>query len=93
MANITTAEVNEMLATIIAAEALGRLRSNTVLAQLVARDWDTEVATYGQTVQIPFRGSLSVNDKAREHGLHRAGAFEHQGRRDPEQAQGSQLHR
>jgi hypothetical protein len=64
VANITTTEVGDSLATIIAAEALGRLRSNTILARLVARDWDNEVATHGQTVKIPFRGSLSVNDKA-----------------------------
>jgi hypothetical protein len=64
MANITTAEVGDSLATIIAAQALGALRSNTVLANLVARDWDNEVATHGQVVKIPFRGSLSVNDKA-----------------------------
>lgn len=64
MANITLTEVNDQLATIIVAEALGRLRANTVLANLVARDWDNQVATYGQTVQIPFRGALVVNDKA-----------------------------
>ena len=64
MANITTSEVGDSLATIIAAEALGRLRSNSVLSRLVARDWDNEVASYGQIVKIPFRGSLSVNDKA-----------------------------
>src|SRR5581483_12206591 len=64
MANITTAEVNDSIATIIAAEALGRLRSNTVLSRLVARDWDNEVAVHGETVQIPFRGSLTVNDKS-----------------------------
>ena len=63
MANITTSEVGDSLATIVAAEALGRLRSNSILSRLVARDWDNEVATYGQTVKIPFRGSLSVNDK------------------------------
>lgn len=64
MANITTTEVNDSIATIIAAQALGRLRSNMVMARLVARDWDTEVAKYGQTVQIPVRGALSVNDKS-----------------------------
>jgi hypothetical protein len=64
MANITTTEVNDSLATIIAAEALGYLKANTVLARLVARDWDDTVASYGQSVQIPFRGSLSVNDKS-----------------------------
>lgn len=64
MANITVTEVNDSLATIIAAEALGRLRSNTVLSRLVARDWDAEVASYGQVVKIPVRGALSVNDKS-----------------------------
>lgn len=64
MANITVTEVNDALATIIAAEALGRLRSNAVLANLVARDWDAAVASYGQSVQIPVRGALSVNDKS-----------------------------
>ena len=63
MANITTTEVGDSLATIVAAEALGRLRANSVLARLVARDWDNAVATYGQVVKIPFRGNLSVNDK------------------------------
>lgn len=64
MANITLTAVDDGLATIIAAEALGYLKSNTVLARLVARDWDDNVANYGQAVIIPFTGSLSVNDKA-----------------------------
>lgn len=64
MANITTTQVDDGLATIIAAEALGYLKSNTVLARLVARDWDDLVASYGQIVKIPFTGSLSVNDKS-----------------------------
>lgn len=64
MANITTTEVGDGLATIIAAEALGYLKANTVMARLVARDWDDQVANYGQTIWVPFTGSLSVNDKA-----------------------------
>lgn len=64
MANITTTEVDDGLATIIAAEALGYLKSNTVLARLVARDWDDEVRQYGQIVKIPFTGALVANDKA-----------------------------
>lgn len=64
MANITTTQVDDGLATIIAAEALGYLKANTVMARLVARDWDADVAAYGQSVKIPLRGSLSVNDKA-----------------------------
>lgn len=52
--------------TIVAAEALGYLKNNTVLARLVARDWDNEVAQYGQTIKIGYPGSLSANDKSAE---------------------------
>ncbi len=64
MANIGVGELSNSLATIIAAQALGYLKANTVMARLVARDWDNEVATHGQVVKIPYGGSLSVNDKA-----------------------------
>ncbi|HIP70546.1 MAG TPA: hypothetical protein EYH05_04035 [Anaerolineae bacterium] len=64
MTNITLTEVGDSLATIVAAQALGYLKANTVLTQLVARNWENEIAMYGQTVKIPFTGSLSVNDKA-----------------------------
>lgn len=63
MANITTTELSNSIPTIVAAEALGYLKANTVLAMLVARDWEDEVAQDGQTVDVPFTGSLSVNDK------------------------------
>lgn len=63
MPNITTTQVDDSIATIVAAEALGYLQANTVLAQLVARDWDTEVATHGQSVKIPFTGALTASDK------------------------------
>lgn len=64
MANITTSLVGDSIPTIVAAEALGYLKANTVLARLVNRDYSNEVATYGQTVTIPYGGALSVNDKA-----------------------------
>lgn len=64
MANIGTGELANSIPTIVAAEALGYLKANTVLAMIVARDWDDEVASYGQTVDIPFTGALSVNNKA-----------------------------
>jgi hypothetical protein len=64
MANITSTTLGDSIPTIVAAEALGYLKANTVLARLVARDWDNEVATYGQTVDIAFTGALSVNDKS-----------------------------
>lgn len=57
-------ETNASIPTIIAASALGYLKANTVMAQLVARNWDSDIAQKGQTVNVPFRGSLSVNAKA-----------------------------
>lgn len=63
MANITAALVADSTPTIIAAEALGYLRANTVLARLVNRDYENEVAEYGSVVKIPYGGALSVNDK------------------------------
>lgn len=57
-------ETNASIPTIIAASALGYLKANTVMAQLVSRDWDKEIASKGQTVNIPFRGALSSNAKA-----------------------------
>lgn len=64
MANITSTQLNDSIPTIIAARALGYMKANTVLARLVARDWDDEIATAGQTIQIPFTGALSANNKA-----------------------------
>lgn len=63
MANITSTQLSNSIPTIVAAQALGYLKANTVLAQLIARDWDDAVAQYGQTVDVPLRGALSVNDK------------------------------
>jgi len=58
----TTAAV-EAIPTIVAARALGSLKANTVLTQLVNKNWSNEVASYGATVNIPVPGALSVNDK------------------------------
>ena len=63
MANISVADMNT-LATVVSARALGKLKGNTVLARVVNRDYDNEVAQRGKIVSIPVRGSLSVNDKA-----------------------------
>lgn len=63
MANITTTLVGDSIPTIVAAEALGYLKANTVMARLVNRDYSNEIATYGQTITIPYGGALSVNDK------------------------------
>lgn len=64
MANITQTALDDSIPTIVAAEALGYLKGNTVMARLVSRNWDSDIATYGSAVKIPFLGSLSVNDKS-----------------------------
>jgi len=64
MANITTSQVSDSTPTLIAAQALGYLKANTVLANLVNRDYENEVAQYGNVVKIPYGGALSVNDKS-----------------------------
>lgn len=61
--DMTTAAV-EAIPTIVAARALGSLKSHTVLARLVNRNWSPEVAQYGATVKIPKPGVLTANDKA-----------------------------
>lgn len=53
-----------IIPTIIAAQALGALKSNMTLAATVNRDYDNEVASYGNVIKIPVRAALTVNDKA-----------------------------
>lgn len=64
MPNITLTEVGDSLATIIAAQALGYLKANTTFVRLINRDWDDQLASYGQSIKIPFTAGLTVNDKA-----------------------------
>ena len=63
-ATISITEAANSIPTIVAAEALGALKANTVLAQIVTRDWSPTPATKGQTISIPKRGVLTASDKA-----------------------------
>jgi hypothetical protein len=63
MANITLTEVDVAIPEFWSATALGALKANTVAAQLVRRDFDNQVATQGDTVNVIRRGALSVNSK------------------------------
>lgn len=63
MANITVTEAAAFIPEIWAATALGRLRANTVMARLVNRNFDDEVAQFGDIIHIAKRGTLSVNNK------------------------------
>ena len=64
MANLTTMSLANGIPAIVAAEALGALQANTVLANIINRDFDESVASYGGSVKIAKRGALSANDKA-----------------------------
>lgn len=61
---ITTTEAAVAIPEFWLAEALGKLKANLVMALLVRRDADGEVAQQGDTVNIIKRGSLTVKDKA-----------------------------
>ena len=63
MANITTTEAANFIPEIWAAEALGALKANTVMARLVNRNYEDEIAQMGDIVHVPKRGTLSVNNK------------------------------
>lgn len=47
-----------------AARALGYLQANTVMANLVNRDYEDEIARDGDTINISSRGSLTVRTKS-----------------------------
>jgi len=61
--NITLTEAAVAVPEFWANVALGALKSNTVMAQLVNRDYENVVATKGDTINITQRGALAVNDK------------------------------
>lgn len=63
MANITVTEAAAFIPEIWAATALGALKANTVMAQLVNRDFQNDVARFGDIVNIAKRGTLVVNNK------------------------------
>lgn len=64
MANITKTEADGFIPEIWAATALGALKANTVMLQLVDRNYENLIANYGDIINVPRRGTLSVNDKA-----------------------------
>lgn len=67
MANIVaSSEAAAFIPEIWAASALGALKSNTVMAQLVNRNYESEIAQRGDIVNVPVRGALTVNDKAED---------------------------
>lgn len=54
----------QALPTVIAANTLGALRSNMALLGLVNRDYNNEVASYGQSVKVVVPGAIAANAKA-----------------------------
>ena len=62
--SIGTSQLGDSIPTIVAAQALGYLKANTVMSRLVARNWDSDVAQYGQSIYIPYGGTLTANPKS-----------------------------
>ena len=65
MSNITTtiADTAGFIPQVWAQRALDVLKANLVLARLVARDSDFEPAFVGKTVNIPYPGTFTAQDK------------------------------
>lgn len=66
MANITraVADTGGFIPQVWAQRALDILRSNIVLARLVAKDADFEAGWKGKTLNIPYPGTFTAQDKA-----------------------------
>jgi len=65
--NITTSQASGFIPEVWLNVALGRLRNYLTIQKCVTRDTDldsTQKFNVGQTLHLPKRGSLSVNDKA-----------------------------
>lgn len=61
---ITLTQVDVAIPEFWANVAIGALKANTVMANLVNKDYSDQVATRGDVVNVIQRGALSVNDKA-----------------------------
>jgi hypothetical protein len=64
MANVTKTLVAAMTPTQVAKTALGALAGNLQLAAAADRNWESEVAKFGETVNVPVRAAIVANDKA-----------------------------
>lgn len=64
MADVLNNTTNaKFIPTIVAQTALGRFASYMNLAKTVARDFEFAPARFGQTINVPKRGTISANDK------------------------------
>jgi len=66
MANISVTEIADGIQNAVAQSSLPRLRSRVVMPRLANRDFDTEVAKYGQIVTVTKRGTVSRQAKAED---------------------------
>lgn len=62
--NINTTSIASFIPQVWANEALEILRSNIVLAPLVTKDTDVAAFNVGDTLHIPYAGTLVAHDKA-----------------------------
>lgn len=64
MAQITSTNVAVAITRLVAARALPVLESNLFMAKLVNRDYESELANVGASVDIPIAPAMSVNNIA-----------------------------
>jgi hypothetical protein len=64
MANVTVTSNAEFIPTLVADKALGKVVGNLFLTMAASRNWQAELASFGNTVNVPIRGSVSANDKS-----------------------------
>jgi hypothetical protein len=93
MADITRTVAGPFIPQIWANTALEVLRNKVVLAKLVTRDSDIAAFQVGDTLNIPYPGTFTANDKAANGGVTPSDAHQHHDHSDAGQAQGSFVHR
>ncbi|MCK9461595.1 MAG: hypothetical protein M0R80_18355 [Proteobacteria bacterium] len=64
LTGIQQTDVADGIPVVVAGLTLKYLKNNTVMARLVRRDWDNEVASYGDTVRITKMTGLTVKTKS-----------------------------
>jgi hypothetical protein len=62
MPNITSANVAQAIVKLVAAEALPSLMGNLVLGNLVNRDFEPQMASAGDTINVPIPPPLTANN-------------------------------
>lgn len=66
MGNISKTEAAAVIPALVASQMVATVKQKAIAANLVTRDFDNEVAAYGDSIKVGVRGALSVNDKSED---------------------------